>query len=103
MCTVVTAWSTRLGHEVNGEQMSGQELISLEDVATGKRGVVCQLGGGTDFAARLAAMGLAVGTPVEVLQNRGHGPILVLVRGTRIALGRGEALKIMVEALDDGR
>ena len=100
---MVTAWSTRLGHEVDGEQMSGQELISLLDVAAGKCGVMRRLGGGKDFAARLAAMGLAVGTQVEVLQNRGPGPILVLVRGTRIALGRGEALKIIVEALDDGR
>jgi ferrous iron transport protein A len=90
------------GYEVPGGQMSGQELIPLEDLAAGTCGVVRQLGGGKDFAARLAAMGLAVGTQVEVLQNRRHGPLLALARGTRIALGRGEALKIMVEALDDG-
>jgi ferrous iron transport protein A len=42
-------------------------------------------------------MGLSVGSRLKVLQNRGHGPLLVLVRDTRIALGRGEALKIMVE------
>lgn len=101
MWTMGTSWSTRLGHEMDGGQTSGQGLIPLEEVAAGKRGVVRQLGGGPDFAARLAAMGPAVGAPVEVLQNRGHGP--ALVRGTRIALGRGEALKITVEAQDDGR
>ena len=40
---------------------------------------------------------VAVGAPLVVLQNPGHGPMLVNVRDTRIALGRGEAMKILVE------
>ena len=71
--------------------------ISLVQLSTGSRAVVKQLGGGKDFAIRLAAMGLSVGSHLEVLQNSVHGPLLVLVRETRIALGRGEALKILVE------
>ena len=47
--------------------------------------------------SRLTAMGLIAGAPVEVLQNHGSGPLLVWVRDTRIALGRGEAIKILVE------
>ncbi|MBU1749340.1 MAG: ferrous iron transport protein A [Chloroflexi bacterium] len=31
-----------------------------------------------------------------MVQNYGHGPIIVTVRDTRIALGRGEAGKIWV-------
>jgi Fe2+ transport system protein FeoA len=50
--------------------------------------------------SRLSAMGLSIGSKFEVLQNRGHGPVLVLVRDTRIALGRGEAIKVMVEELE---
>jgi ferrous iron transport protein A len=42
-------------------------------------------------------MGLTVGSRLEVLQNRGRGPMLVRVRETRIALGHGEAIKILVE------
>ena len=34
---------------------------------------------------------------IEVLQNRRRGPVLVRVRETRIALGHGEAAKILVE------
>jgi ferrous iron transport protein A len=41
-------------------------------------------------------MGISVGCQIEVLQNPAHGPLLVLVRDTRIALGRGEASKILV-------
>lgn len=57
-----------------------------------------RLTGGAAFSGRLAAMGLVADSPLEVLQNRGRGPVLVLVRDTRIALGRGEAAKILVEA-----
>jgi Fe2+ transport system protein FeoA len=32
-----------------------------------------------------------------VIQNYGHGPIIVNLRDTRVALGRGEAGKILVE------
>ena len=83
--------------------MSEQQLIPLQDLPAGARGLVRQLGGGKDFATRLSAMGLSLGTEVEVLQNPGHGPMLVRVRGARIALGRGEALKVMVEASGHGR
>jgi len=71
--------------------------VPLVDLPSGARTVVRQLTGGPVFTGRLAAMGVAVDSPLEVLQNRGRGPVLVLVRDTRIALGRGEAAKILVE------
>lgn len=37
-----------------------------------------------------------------MVQNFGHGPIIVMVRGTRIALGRGEAEKVMVTPIEEG-
>ncbi|MGE5218172.1 MAG: FeoA family protein, partial [Chloroflexota bacterium] len=60
-----------------------------------------ELIGGRGFASRLAAMGLAVGAHLEVLDNRGHGPLLISVRDTRVALGRREAQSIIVEKLSD--
>ena len=45
---------------------------------------------------RLAEMGLTPGTDFKVLQNYG-GPLLVSVRGSRLAIGRGIAEKIWVE------
>jgi ferrous iron transport protein A len=64
---------------------------------------VRRLAGGKAFASRLAALGLVTGTPFDMLQNRGRGPVLVLARETRIGLGRGEARKILVEELADER
>ena len=64
--------------------------------------MVSELRGGRGFASRLAGMGVSVGCQVEVLQNSAYGPLLVLVRDTRIALGRGEASKILVRELERG-
>jgi ferrous iron transport protein A len=74
--------------------------LSLDRLPANARAVVRQLRGGQEFASRLAAMGLAVDAPLVVLQNTGHGAMLVNVRDTRIALGRGEAKKILVEVAD---
>jgi len=71
----------------------------LSDLEVGERGVVCQLRGGKDAAGRLAALGFTPGVEITVVRNESHGPILVIARGARMALGRGEAGKILVERL----
>ena len=49
--------------------------------------------------SRLAALGFVAGAHLEVLQNSGRGPVLVRVQNTRVALGRNEATKVLVEEL----
>ncbi|MGQ9530667.1 MAG: FeoA family protein [Candidatus Bathycorpusculaceae bacterium] len=50
------------------------------------------------FEKRLMDMGLTPGTKVTVVKSAPfHGPLEVLVRGSRLALGRGMAEKIFVE------
>jgi Fe2+ transport system protein FeoA len=61
-------------------------------------GIVSQFLAGKEFAARLAALGLTIGAELVILQNAGHGPVIISVRDTRLVLGRGEASKIQVEA-----
>jgi ferrous iron transport protein A len=81
----------------NEKPMNRPQTTSLAELPTGARAVVRALRGGQELMSRLTAMGLVAGAPVEVLQNRGHGSLLVRVRDSRIALGRGEAVKILVE------
>ncbi len=83
--------------------MSPTRCVRLDELAQGSRGIVQRLVGGGAFTSRLAALGVTKGVRIEVLQNRRHGPLLVLARETRLALGRGEAQKILVEALPDER
>jgi ferrous iron transport protein A len=51
---------------------------------------------GQALASRLATLGFTPGTELVMVQNYGWGPIIVQVRDTRIALGRGEASKIQI-------
>lgn len=79
--------------------MNQSQTMPLAELRTGTRAVVRALRAGRELTSRLTAMGLIAGARVEVLQNRGRGPLLVRVGDTRVALGRGEAPKILVEAV----
>lgn len=48
---------------------------------------------------RLAEMGFTRGARVRVLHSGPPGPVLVMVRGSRVALGRGVAMKVLVSPL----
>jgi len=45
---------------------------------------------------RLEALGMTLGTKVQVLNNKAGGILILKVRGTRFALGRGICRKIEV-------
>jgi Fe2+ transport system protein FeoA len=72
---------------------------TLSDLPVGTHGVVRGLCGGREFVGRVAVLGFTVGAKVTAIQNYGRGPIIVAVRDTRVALGRGEAAKIQVEVM----
>ncbi len=69
---------------------------TLSDLAAGEMGVVHKLAGGWGFTSRLATLGFTPGAKLTMVQNFGRGPLIVNIRGTRIALGRGEAAKVVV-------
>ena len=75
-------------------------IIPLTQLDTQQKGAVAELHGGRGFVSRLATLGFTPGAPLKMVQNFGFGPIIVLVRDTRIALGRGEASKILVQRRD---
>jgi ferrous iron transport protein A len=76
-----------------------EKLKAVSDLPAGGRGVVRFLRGGEEFTHRMASLGFTPGVEVEVMQNYGRGPILVTVRATRVALGRGEGLKLLLEVI----
>jgi len=72
------------------------DKITLSDLAPGEAGAVRELAGGWGFTSRLATLGFTPGARLTMVQNFGRGPLIVSIRGTRIALGRGEAAKVYV-------
>jgi ferrous iron transport protein A len=77
--------------------MKQDRVLPLKNVRSGQPVVLVQISGGHRVAHRLAELGLTPGVQLEVLQNKG-GPILLAVRGTRLAIGRGMANKVMVRS-----
>ncbi len=72
------------------------EVLSLDALAPGEVGYIRRLEGGRGFMSRIATLGFTVGAEVRMVQNYGRGPLIVMVRDSRVALGRGEAAKILV-------
>lgn len=74
-------------------------MSPLDEVPSGKRTLIRKLHGGREFVNRMAALGFTLGAEVKVVQNYRRGPLIALVRGSRVALGRGEAAKVLVEVI----
>ncbi|HNQ19317.1 MAG TPA: ferrous iron transport protein B [Smithellaceae bacterium] len=73
--------------------------VSITDLREGDQGIIHSIAGGSALTSRLAGMGIAAGARFRIAQISG-GLIVVLVADTRIALGHGEASKIMVLKID---
>jgi DtxR family Mn-dependent transcriptional regulator len=85
---------------------SERREVPLTAVRDGETGTVSSIktghgkgwGRGWGFEKRLMDMGLTPGTRVTVVKSAPfHGPLEILVRGSRLALGRGMAERIFVE------
>jgi ferrous iron transport protein A len=71
--------------------------LSLADVETGAAVRISAIQGGRGLVGRLCSMGLVPGTEVQVVGGRRGGPVIVGLRGCRIAIGCGMANRVMVE------
>ncbi len=74
-------------------------LIVLTALREGDQGIIHSIEGGSALTSRLAGMGIIVNARFRIAQVSG-GLIVIQVADTRIALGRGEASKIMVYKID---
>ena len=77
--------------------MDHTTTISLKDLSVDHHATILAFSFGTIEAARLVSLGFTPGAEVSMAQNYGRGPLIVTVRGTRVALGRVEAAQIFVE------
>ena len=71
------------------------EIIPLLSLTEGEEGVVHSISAGRGLIIRLAAMGIAPGMKIKTLKNS-SGALVIITNGTRIAIGRGQASKIML-------
>ncbi|HOJ86399.1 MAG TPA: FeoA domain-containing protein [Elusimicrobiales bacterium] len=67
--------------------------------ANNKKLKVVQINGGHNILKKLNSMGIFEGSWIEKVVSYEHGPIIVKVMNSRLAIGRGMAEKIMVEEI----
>lgn len=71
-------------------------MMPLSMVSPGEVVQVVAVRAGWGLQRRLAEMGLNPGVKVRVMNSQRPGPVVIDVRGSRLALGQGVAHKIMV-------
>jgi len=85
-----------LGLLANGERAEVVSGIPVPAHGHGPCCGDCRGKGREGSAIRLEDMGIRPGKEIEMLNNGGGGALLVKVDDSRIAVGRGMAMKIMV-------
>lgn len=76
-------------------------MIPLAVLNRGEKAEIVEfLHRGKGMLLRLRDMGLFTGKVVEILSNSAGGPIFLKVDDTRLAIGRGMAMKIMVRRIE---
>ena len=71
-------------------------MMPLSMASAGETVEVANVRAGWGLQRRLADMGLTPGVRVRVISSGKPGPVVLDVRGSRLALGHGVAGKIMV-------
>ena len=77
--------------------MTGKPLMPLALAPTGTTVRVVSVEGGQGVRKRLADLGLTVSECLFVIQSDERAPVLLGIKDSRLAIGRGLAFKILVE------
>ncbi|MCX5848109.1 MAG: ferrous iron transport protein B [Deltaproteobacteria bacterium] len=75
------------------------EPVTITSLQEGDQGVIQSIEGGSALTSRMAGMGIVTNARFRVAQVSG-GLIIIQVADTRIALGQGEAARILVNKVD---
>jgi ferrous iron transport protein A len=74
--------------------------VGLDRLAKGRKGRVVDVAGGRGVVLKLSAQGILPGAIVEKTGELRGGPVLLKVGGSRVAIGRGLARRVLVEVVD---
>lgn len=72
------------------------ETVSLDIVKEGSKVIVQEIQGG-GWVRRLYQMGILPGAYLEVILNKGRGPVVIRVGDVEVSVGRGIARRILVK------
>jgi len=78
-----------------------KKSLTLAQALKGKKYRIKKILGGIGINSRLYAIGIVPDEIISVISQSGGGPITVLIKGIRVALGRGISQKIIVKEILD--
>lgn len=78
------------------DKKEGEHMMPLVMMNMGERRTIYKIGGKEETKKFLESLGFVTGGTVAVISEAG-GNLIVEVKGTRIAIGRDMAAKIMVQ------
>jgi ferrous iron transport protein A len=74
---------------------------TLDQICENGKAKVIDIQGGAGIRQRLSQMGIHPGDIVTMVRYGAlHGPLLIEIHGSQVALGRGIASKIIVEGME---
>ncbi|MHA1126505.1 MAG: FeoA family protein [Candidatus Heimdallarchaeota archaeon] len=82
-------------NKLDDDSLKGK-TISLTDLKLGNTAIVYQIISGHGACKRLNELGLIPGVEIELINRITSGPVMIRVKGSKLALGRGLARKVMV-------
>jgi len=71
--------------------------MTLSAIDPGQDVTLIDIDGGRGVRSKLYSMGLVPGVNLRILSRSGSGPVMIAVKDSRLAIGRGMAEKIIVE------
>jgi ferrous iron transport protein A len=71
--------------------------MTLSRIDAGEEVTLIDIEGGRGVRSKLYSMGLVPGITLKILNRNGSGPVMIAVKDSRLAIGRGMAEKIIVE------
>ncbi len=77
--------------------------MTLEDSEIGKSYRILKIDLDERVTRRLEMLGMTHDTDIRVLNKKKNGPVIIKVRGTRFALGRGFTRGIVIGGEADGQ
>ncbi len=82
------------------QHVQHKDVKPLSTVRSGQRVTLAGIEAGRSLNSRLIAMGLVPNVEITVISNNHPGPFVILVKRSKVVLGRGMAQKIMVNTCE---
>ena len=85
------------GNPLPKDPFQGRKLLTLARAVPGKKYRIIKVEGGCKLSSRLCAMGLMPNELLSVYAASRGGPVIITIKGSRFAIGRGMTNRIIIE------